>query len=259
MPKDNTPRRGGPRSRLRCPKLALTVAVPALLVCLCLTHLHAPAPVGQHTGKTTTQPYGPPRPGGVRAETDQRDYGAAVSRLVLAEASEAAQELGLEGGRAIESNDVRELFVVPGPIAARTGMLASLKTPDYVYSIAIENKLSFISRWYPEQDGYQKDLARMRRQGVYATADARPAEAVTLARRWLTAAKMDTKRLDKECKVEVKYWQLGNAFVPLYWVRWYRDGALVAYVELFEPGAELRAIRVEDPRYNLRQAIRVEP
>ena len=107
-------------------------------------------------------------------------------------------------------------------------------------------------------DPFTVELDDMRAQGTYATSEVQTNAALSLAKAWLRAAHMDVDALDRDCKVDIKYWTLGDRYVPLYWVRWFSGSEQVASVELYEPTKQLRTLAVDEAKYNLRSPLTVD-
>jgi hypothetical protein len=185
-------------------------------------------------------------------------YKAAALKMMLIEVNQFVEDLGLPEKNRPNTNNLAEAFV-PSPALNRLGIgFAMIRVGDYSFSAARSNKLCFINRFYAQSDGYKRDLDDMRARATLPKERVNTERAHELALNWLKAAHMNTVALERDCTLEIRYWDMGNQFVPLYWVKWMKGQVCAASVELFEPDTQMRAINVTDDNYNLRSPLEVE-
>lgn len=195
------------------------------------------------------------RKGFMEAMTAPPEYKAEALEIMMREVDQFVDDLGLPAKNRPTRTNLLEVFVTP-PRGRDAGIgFCTIRVGDYVFSAARSNKLSFIDPSYIPPDSYNRALERMKRGVTLSKALVNTNRAHALALKWLKAAHMDADALDRECKLEVTYWDLDDAFVPLYWVKWMKGERCAASVELFEPEERLMAMNIEDPRYNLRPSL----
>ncbi len=183
------------------------------------------------------------------------DYQAAALQAMIQEVGRFVDDLGLPEKNRPTTNNLVEAFVVPPRVNKDRGTFAVIRVGDYTFSAALGNKLCFIHRFHLEPDGLSRDLDDMRARATLPKDRVDTERAHQLALKWLRAAHMDAGALERTCSLKVRYWDMGDTFVPLYWIIWSRGGTEAAQVKLFEPDSRLLAMDVYEERYNLRRRL----
>ena len=85
--------------------------------------------------------------------------------------------------------------------------------------------------------------------------------AFEIATQLMTVVDMDVAGLNRDCAVEVATPDpegfITKHFFPHFWVIWRKSGETVAYVEFVEPTRSILQLAVRDPKYNLREPLRI--
>jgi hypothetical protein len=180
-------------------------------------------------------------------------------KLVLQEANQVANTLQLPDELPITESSIVKGFINPFGYAYVKKAIGNVTTKNYVYYVSQGNMFSYL------ESPHQEELCR--KFQVTSTLPVRLVntnEALTLATHWLAAVLIDVERLSADCTVKVEldhaYVQPpAGKFVPVYYVLWSKDraghGTGIASVRLFTPSRTLLQLRVEDPKYILRQPI----
>lgn len=184
-------------------------------------------------------------------------YQKAAFGLVLQEANKVAQELKLPEKLPITEADLTEVFISPFEYAYEEKSIGSVATKSYIYYISQGNKLSYL-----EGTHQNEDCRTFQSKYTLPISQVNTNEAYQLATQWLAAASMDVKTLNHDypviVEVEHDYIQSPpGKFVPVYDVYWPKgkQNGSVASVRLFTPTKTLLQLRVEDPKYILRQPL----
>lgn len=144
-------------------------------------------------------------------------------------------------------------------MAMQKKALGTITTTNYAYFFSRGNRFSYLV------NRHQVELCRkFEASSTIPASMINTNEAMMLARQWLSALSMDIDGLNRDCMVTVKpdtiYVQPpAGKLVPVYYVLWSKHragpGSGVASVRLFTPTKTLLQLRVEDPKYILRNPI----
>jgi len=176
-------------------------------------------------------------------------YQAAVTTLLLSEASDYAASLNLGERLPITTNSVKEIFVSSPFVADRFGALGSLRTTNFSYGFGNGKHLCYITRIIGKNDPYsfeenkqfEIDPTALNTNGAFL-----------VATQLLAKAFVDITRLSSSSTVSVEPLVILHMTTCKYTVRWQRDGKTIAKVVLVEPKKELWTLRIEDPSLILR-------
>ncbi len=179
-------------------------------------------------------------------------YQREALRLLIEEANRVARELKLSEHLPITQSNLVEVFIQPPAL----GMFGTISTSNYVYYASVGKKLSGVSQrklnevWVKEQKEYVWPVSRLDTNAAFHAAT-----------QIMTAARMDVRALNRDFTIDVHATMsegpYGARFVPDYWVAWLKEGKSVALIEFFEPTRSIRQLVVFDPKYILREPIRV--
>lgn len=190
-------------------------------------------------------------------------YQREALRHVLREANQAAIQLKLPEKLPIVETDLTGTFIVGyGMSQVPPGMIGNVHTRSYGYFVSVDHKLSFV-------EGAHQDVQCMKWRDEYKWPASRldTNAAYHLATQWLVAAEMDMRGLTRDCAVRIvpnAYWNAGmnkGTFCPIYDIFWISDQNRVqgfgnaARVSLFLPTRTLVSLRVQDPKYILREPL----
>jgi hypothetical protein len=179
-------------------------------------------------------------------------------KLVIREANKVAKELKLPDELPITESNIVKAFINPFGYAYAKKAVGNVTTKSYVYYVSQGNQFSYLES--PHQD----ELCRkFQASSTLPVSQINTNEALKQATKWLKAASMDVKALNRDCWVKV---ELDNAYVhppagklvPVYYVSWSeKTGGVggVASVRLFSPSKTLLQLRVENPKYIMRPPI----
>lgn len=186
-----------------------------------------------------------------------RAYHKEAAKLVTQEANQVALELHLPEELPItESNS--EPYISPFGFAYVHRMIGTVTTTNYIYYISLEDKFSYLEGTHQLEDcrkylaGYTWPINQSDTNSAYQ-----------LATQWLTSVHMDVAALNHDCRVNVSvdntYVQAPpGRFVPIYYISWTPKkgrSPAAADVRLFTPTKALLQLRVEDPKYILREPL----
>jgi hypothetical protein len=191
-------------------------------------------------------------------------YQRAAFLLVLQEANRVAKELTLPEKLPIAESNLVETFIGPFGYNYVYKRVGNITTRNYWYGIEEGNKFSGLTI-----ANYDQICIRIRDQGALPIEQINTNAAFHLAAQWLTAASMDVKGLNRDCKAHIAlspFWNglahLGEMpqkrFVPIYYVWWTspendQEGhGSVASVELYAPTKKLLQLSVSNSKYILR-------
>jgi hypothetical protein len=192
-------------------------------------------------------------------------YKEAALDAMLKEVNVVCRQLQLPQKLPVLASDLTEWSIETPFFSEGKGMFGSLSTEAFCFTAFPSNKLGAIKRNFRlkgNEDQFRESIkARYTRPNSLVNTNA----AYTLAVRWLKAIGTDVKRMERDCRATVSWWDLGDQFVPLYEVRWTTPTnamELAASVELLEPEESLIDLWVPEwvprPGYLNRDPIKVE-
>ncbi|MBL9139757.1 MAG: hypothetical protein JNK85_28060 [Verrucomicrobiales bacterium] len=182
-------------------------------------------------------------------------YRDAAYKFLLSEANEAARRLQLDETIPITDTNVVEVYLSPPRLAKSTGAIGNLKTRKYIYCVARGHKLSYVLKNFGDGPANTtRDYDELQSAYTWPLTKLDTNRATELARKWLDVVSVDLALLDRNGVLEVRAWTPGKSLVPLYWVVWRQGETNLASVELFEPTASLRQLRVEDAKFLRRES-----
>jgi hypothetical protein len=196
-----------------------------------------------------------------------KQYQKAAFRLVLQEANRVAKELQLPEKLPITETDLVETVVTPFGFNFFHKSVGSVTTKNYCYYVSQGNKFCYL-----EGTHQTRDCHRFQELYTWPISRMDTNQAYKQAVKYLVAASMDVKAMNRDCQVTVKpdnayVYSPPGKFVPVYWVSWMRKGFVpngdvsnvisndVASVLIFTPSKILLQLRVEDPKYILRKPL----
>ena len=196
-------------------------------------------------------------------------YRKEASRALVADINSLIRQLDLPEKVPMEINDFREIFIQPPYRCDSQGGFGSAISSNYTYSTPAGNVLCAVD-WNDASSA--AFLESVRRTYARPKNQRNNAAAYSLARNWLAAAGVDLAALERECSVDFRVQEMGDKFVPIYWVIWRQPAACIecpadfyeggfqaaAYVRVLEPERKLLQLGVENPRYMLRQPLAVD-
>lgn len=193
-------------------------------------------------------------------------YRQAAFKLVLQEANVVAKELQLQDELPITKSNLVEAVITPFGWNYSYKQIGSVTTKRYCYYVSQGNKFCYLEGTHQTEDCF-----RYQEQYTWPVIRMDTNQAYELATQWLAAVHMDVKGLNRDCVVisepdKIYVHPDPGKFVPVYWVSWRsRDyektntvpltHRSVASVRLFTPTRTLLQLRVEDPRYILREPL----
>jgi len=183
-------------------------------------------------------------------------YKNAALKIMLHEANQISRALHLPEKLPIKSSDLTEIGIETPFFSERQGRFGTICTKQYVYGANAASKFSYLNRNFRAQDK-SKYLTAIKTKYAESKSRINTKAAYTLAIQFLTAASIDVAALERDCRIEIKPWDLGSQFVPLYQIRWLRgkNEEEAAYVELLEPEHLLLKLWVEKPEYIERDSL----
>jgi hypothetical protein len=197
-----------------------------------------------------------------------RQYQHAAVKLILQEANKVAAELQLPDEHLpITETNLTEAIITPFGYNYRSRRIGSVTTKNYCYFVSQGDKFSYLEGTHQTEDSY-----RFQDSYTWPISRMDTKQAYQLATQWLAAVSMDVKTMNADCSVTVKpdtglFESPHGKFVPIYYVSWTRKGyehkhdvasvirGDVASVRVFTPTKTLMQLRVEDPKYILRDPI----
>jgi hypothetical protein len=197
-------------------------------------------------------------------------YKKAAIKVLVEEANRAAHELGLPEKLPIKAEDLVGNHIDSPFWSEHVGAFGSIATSNYYYFASRDNKLSFIVRNLGGDDvGEPAFMESLKKRYLRPKSEMNTNAACAMALQWLAAAGMDTKALERDSKVRVLTWEIGDNFVPVYYVSWRQPYAMrvkvevpdddgmepVASVQLVEPERRLLQMHVEKKQYIKRKPL----
>jgi hypothetical protein len=173
--------------------------------------------------------------------------------LMISDASEAATKLNLAEQLPIQGTNLTLAHVHPPMVIPYLGLGGVIDTVNWSYSYHEAGKLAFVVRMKPNF-WTRNNMAEYRKFAV-PPSEIDTNSAPKIAVRWLEKLGVDTRRLEEECRVEVRHKRLKDLTIPEYRVVWWRDTNDVASVMFLQPGEQLLQLRVEDRSFLLRPSI----
>jgi len=187
-------------------------------------------------------------------------YKEAALDLLLMEVNKLGPALGLPDRFPLRASDLTEVSMGSPFISERLGRFGSVATEDFTYSAAMGNKLSVIGKNFRSQDE-GRYLASLKTKYALPKIQINTNAAYMLATQWLSAISVDVKALERDFKIRIKPWDLGNQFVPLYEVAWIKDNnpaeGAAALVEVLEPERVMKSLAVYKAEYIKREPLSV--
>lgn len=179
-------------------------------------------------------------------------YQEEALKLMLEEANKVAHELKLPEQLPITRSNLIEIHIGPPALVA----LGFVTTSNYSYNVGWGRSFSGLTRWNhggtfePVKKAYTWPISRLDTNRAFQ-----------VATQILTAVGMDVTALTRDCTIEISAPKPeasgGTHFIPDYWVNWKKDGKLVAFIEFVEPTRSIRQLKVADPKYILRERIKI--
>ncbi len=204
-------------------------------------------------------------PGFFRSLTTEA-YTREARRLLLQEANQVATELSLWEEEVPLTENIVKFTIVPfGWAYVQTGHVGRVMSRHYHYVARKGWKFSELFR-----ADLEAACANYTRSYRWSGDRLDTNAAYNLATQWLAAVSMDVAGLNRDCVMHAApatHWNrfrwkppFTNAtFTPIYSVSWIprqtTNGFAAAQVELFAPDKTLLSLRVEDPKYILRQPL----
>lgn len=192
-------------------------------------------------------------------------YRDAAVKLVLHEANEVAKDLRLPEQLPITESNIVEYHIGTFGFNYAHRSVGFVTTKNYSYYVSKGDKFSDLV-----VANYDQTCLKLKSQSL-PIAQLNTNAAYQLATQWLSAALMDVKGLNRDCKVHTAvspFWNglvnLGDRprsqFVPIYYVWWTSpedeaNGGSTANVEFFSPTKKLLQLTVSDPKYILRKPL----
>jgi hypothetical protein len=199
-------------------------------------------------------------------------YRREALRLIIEEANRIAQELNLPEQLPIVKRNLVETYIPSPQSAQNLKSIGNVATSNYYYAVYSGGRFS-VGREHLE-DEYEG----LKAQYLWPMSQLDTNAAYQLATQCLTAAAIDVKSLNRDCRLGISEFIPeginGQHFVPVYWVRWSKisdhPAAIqyaskeaeedakwdsVAGVELLLPTKTLRQLYVDDPKFILRKPV----
>lgn len=202
----------------------------------------------------------PPLAGSQTNSLSAEAYNTEIVRLVVEEANKVATQLKLEEPVPIRSEDLIGTYVTPYALAKEIGARGNVATRNFGYFVSLDSKFSFLIGMHQEED-----CRKWQKRFVLPTSRIDTNAAYQMATQWLAAGSMDVEALNRDYPVVVEvsdpYLRIpAGRFLPVYWVYWAklpRGTGSVASVRLFAPLRKLMQLRVEEPKYIRREALKI--
>jgi hypothetical protein len=183
-------------------------------------------------------------------------YQLEACRLMLQEANVIAAQLRLDENLPITETNHAKFFVCPFGYGYVKKAIGSITTQKYAYYFSHDYKFSYLDA--KDQDG---DAQKYQASYTWPINLINTNEPYQLATQWLAAISVDLRALNHDCSLKV---DLDNGyvnppagtFVPIYYVSWSDSrNKEVASIRVLTPTKTLMQLRVEDPKYILREPI----
>ena len=186
-------------------------------------------------------------------------YKAAALELILREVNQVSRRLALPEMSPIQASNLTEISMATPFVADRLGRFGGIATEAYSYSAFFSNKLSWVAKNFHSRDekGY---LGSIKARYAMPKSKINTNAAYMMASQWLAAAYVDVHALEREYKVRVMPWDLGDLFVPLYRVTWEKEegraGEIAATVELLEPEHQMPYLALQGCHFRGRRGLK---
>ena len=183
-------------------------------------------------------------------------YRQEALRLVIEEANRVAKQLHLSEQLPIVETNLVATYFPPPRMARGMQAIGNVTTSNYTYYVSVGNKFSYLVRTHLDQE-YQQ----LKTQYLWPMSRMDTNSAFQVATQILSAASMDVKSLDRDCKVHIDAFipegKSGAHFVPVYWVYWMKEGEVgsVALLEFLLPTKTIRQLHVNKSEYILRKPL----
>ncbi len=191
------------------------------------------------------------------------EYQQAAFRALLQAANRIALDEGLRENLPIKEADVVEKHISTPFWSDKAGFFGSLSTTNYHYFASCENRLSSVVRNFGQGDVLEPDImAEWRQKFSRPKTSIDTNSACSLARKMLLAARVDVDALDRDSTIQVEVPEVGDGFIPIYYVRWLQpytslggpagtseDFRAAASVQLLEPERRLLQMTIEKGKY----------
>lgn len=193
-----------------------------------------------------------------------RQFQNEALRLVIEEANRVARELPLGESLPITRTNLTEAFISSFGFMLKSKAVGNVTTSNYCYGVERDCKFSDLTI-----ANYDERCLEYRRKYRWPASWIDTNGAHQLATQWVAAAHMDVARLSRECVFHImldgctcglKPDELPkDIFTPIYSLWWTPRGSKDqmggAMIELFLPTKTLLQMKVDDPKYILRQPL----
>lgn len=187
-------------------------------------------------------------------------YRESVLTLLLAEANQIADKLGLPDELPITREKLTEVHVGPPALNSTFGgPNGSIRTKKFHYSFAFKGKLTSLGRLDLMSHSMlsNEELTAAYKQRAIPLSHVDTNAAWAAMQPFLRAEILDMGRLNRECKFELSHLEWAKLHVPIYSAVWTRNGEDVVRIKLLMPDKILLALRIEDPDFSLRPGIKL--
>jgi hypothetical protein len=194
------------------------------------------------------------------------EYKNAAVKVMVNEVNKIIGQMHLHEQLPIGPSNLTKVQIRPPFASDRLGSFGAVWTQNYVYVANVDNKLNGISK-NVEWENRPTYLGLLRQRYARPMSELELANTnriYALATNWLAALSADIKGLERDCTVQIKPWDVGDRFVPLYEVRWSKplrgeagEFHTAASVQLLDPDESLDDLEVFDPEYLTRPALAV--
>lgn len=183
---------------------------------------------------------------------------AGIRRLILDEANAVALALALPEDLPITENKVTHEYICPEWFSQRTGAVGNISTRKFTYYVSHDRKFCYLERMH-----YQATDEGWRGLQSLTLSDSETNTAYELATNWMRAVGMDVTGLNRDFKTIIAPETSDGRgarreFGRVWWVYWAvgQEGeGSVASIRLSLPEKRLMQLRVENPKYILRDPL----
>lgn len=183
-------------------------------------------------------------------------YQKEAARLMLAEASHAAQVLHLENDQPMTPANTRA-YPAAFELFYQEGHMGNVETTNYAYRFLDAGRLSRIEI----ADSYE--VWRELQNELLPENQVDNRAACQLATQWLSSLSVDVPALNRDCQLSVASSPVFNyvgsgkepirrMFAPIYDIEWKSSNGPAAYVQLYLPDKLLIQLSLDDLKYDLR-------
>jgi len=189
------------------------------------------------------------------------DYKEAALEAMLKEISSVCNALEVPEQVPVRRPSIIEYWIETPFFRDRKGLFGTVCTERYAFRFGGSNKLNCVAMNFRPRDDEKEYLASLKLHYTRPISQLNTNGAYTLAAKMLAAFSVDLRLLERDCTPKVKWWDLGQQFVPLYTVEWWSPGdrfSAAASVEVLEPEHRLVRLEVDKPEYIRRGALRLK-